>query len=92
MPRLLSQMLLLPALLSVMTLTACKTTGTTDSGLTIVKPSSLQIQSAAKTVVCDSFSSVTYAYDPKRPDDSDTLETINQIRRNNAAYRAYGCK
>jgi hypothetical protein len=63
----------------------CLTLGKNGDFITI-KPSAAQIESAAKSVVCDSFKPVRFS---KK---GDTPETIKQIRENNAALSSFGCK
>ena len=63
--------------------TGCQTT---SDGMTVVKPSRAQIESAAKAVVCKSFKPITFS------GKNDTSETISQVRGHNAAWQSYGCK
>ena len=77
------------ATIGSLTLTAgsgCQTMGKTSDGMTIVKPSPAQIESAAKAVVCKSFKPITFS------GKNDTSETISQVRGHNAAWQSYGCK
>ncbi len=63
-----------------------KVVGTTSDGMTIVKPSPKQIESAARDIVCRSFPPQTHAYP------NDTRETALQVERFMAARKTYGCK
>jgi hypothetical protein len=78
---------LIAILIIATSLTGCILTGSTDSaGMTVIKPSSQQLSAAAKRIVCDSFDGITFS------GKKDTPETVRQIRRHNAARKAYGCK
>lgn len=66
-------------------LSGCLITGKVGDFITI-KPSAAQLSAAAKSVVCQSFSPITFS------GSKDTAETVNQVRGHNAAYRSFGCK
>jgi hypothetical protein len=79
-------MKLLTTLLIATSLAGCVITGKTSDGMSIVKPSRAQIDSAAKRIVCDSFSPLYFS------GSKDSRDTIRAIREHNAAWKSYGCK
>lgn len=67
-------------------LSGCMITGKTKDGLSIIKPSQAQINSAAKRIVCDSFGPIRFSAR------GDTAQTIKEIREFNAARASFGCE
>lgn len=67
-----------------LSLAGCVITGKSGDLVTI-KPSTAQLESAVKTVVCDSFSPIKFR------GKTDTPETVKQVREHNAALGSFKC-
>lgn len=72
------------AIASSLLLAGCMVTKQSGDFITI-KPSALELQSAVRTVVCDSFKRVSFSKA------NDSQLTIAQVRENNAALGVFKC-
>lgn len=72
---------------TALSLSGCVVTlGVPDkNGFVTIKPTAAQFQAAARELVCQSFTPITFSAK------GDSKTTIGQVRRHNAALRTFKC-